>query len=312
MRFLVTGGAGFIGSALVRELVAQAHDVVIFDDFSRGRRDFVPADARISFVEGDIRDRARVERAVRDHAPERVVHLAALHFIPDCNARPRDTLEINVGGTQNVLDACARQRVARVLYASSAAVYAPSDTACQELSSALGPNDVYGQSKLQGEELARRYHADTGLDVSMLRIFNAIGPRETNPHVLPHVLESLRTSDTIALGNTEAKRDYIDTRDLARAIAVIAEKARGLSVYNVGTGRAHSVADILDLLRLKLGRHLTVAVDPARLRPSDNPLLLADVTKIRAELGWTPSVALEDAVGELIRYYGIRIGPAGA
>ncbi len=312
MRFLVTGGAGFIGSALVRELVTQAHDVVIYDDFSRGRREFVPADARITFVEGDIRDRPRVERTVADHAPERVVHLAALHFIPDCIARPRDTLEINVGGTQNVLDACARQRVPRVLFASSAAVYAPSDEACRELDSPLGPSDVYGESKLQGEELARRYHADTGLDVSMLRIFNAIGPRETNPHVLPHVLESLRTSDTIALGNTEAKRDYIDTRDLARAIAVIAAQAPGLSVYNVGTGRAHSVADILDLLRRKLGRPLTVTVDPARLRPSDNPLLLADVTKLRAELGWIPRVTLEDAVDELIRYYGLRIGPAVA
>ncbi len=310
MRFLVTGGAGFIGSALVRELVAQTHEVVIYDDFSRGRRDFVPADARISFVEGDIRDRAAVERAVTEHGPERVVHLAALHFIPDCNARPRDTLEINVGGTQNVLDACARQRVPSVLYASSAAVYAPNDTACRESDSAVGPTDVYGESKLRGEELARRYHADTGLDVSMMRIFNAIGPRETNPHVLPHVLESLQSSDTISLGNTEARRDYIDTRDLARAIVVIAAQARGLSTYNIGTGHAHSVADILDLLRRKLGRPLTVAVDPARLRPSDNPLLLADVTKIRAELGWAPSVTLEGAIDELIRYYGLRVGPA--
>ncbi len=312
MRFLVTGGAGFIGSALVRELVAQAHEVVIYDDFSRGRRDFVPADPRISFVEGDIRDRAAVERAVTEHGPERVVHLAALHFIPDCNARPRDTLEINVGGTQNVLDACARQRVPSVLYASSAAVYAPSDTACRELDSPVGPNDVYGESKLRGEELARRYHADTGLDVCMMRIFNAIGPRETNPHVLPHVLESLRASDTISLGNTEARRDYIDTRDLARAIVVIAARARGLSAYNIGSGRAHSVADILELLRRKLGRPLTVVADPARLRPSDNPLLLADVAKIHAELGWAPDVTLEGALDELIRYYELRIGPAGA
>ncbi len=89
----------------------------------------MPDDARISFIEGDIRDRAAVERTVTEQGPERVVHLAALHFIPDCNARPSDTLEINVGGTQNVLDACARQRIPRVLYASSAAVYAPSESA---------------------------------------------------------------------------------------------------------------------------------------------------------------------------------------
>lgn len=306
MRFFVTGGAGFIGSALSRALVADAHEVVIYDDFSRGRRDWVPVAAGVAVVEGDIRDLRRVQRSIDESRPQRVVHLAALHFIPDCVARPRDTIEINVEGTRTVLFACARRGVRGVVYASSAAVYAPSDRACRELDSPLDPPDIYGQSKLRGEALAREYHVETGADVTMLRIFNAIGPYETNPHVLPHVFECLKASKTVALGNMEARRDYVHTSDVARAIAMVAARSSGLTVYNVGSGRTHSVFEIIERLRCRLTRPVNVEVDPERLRPNDRPLLLADIGKIGRELGWSPGLSLEDALEELIRYYELR------
>jgi UDP-glucose 4-epimerase len=308
VKYLVTGGAGFIGSALAREVIARGHELVIYDDFSRGLRESVPSNSGIVMVEGDIRDRERVDRTVAEHRPDRLVHLAALHFIPDCVARPKDTLDINVEGTRSVFDACARHGVGNVVFASSAAVYAPVDVACREADTPVGPTDVYGESKVRGEELVAELFARTGCHVSALRIFNAVGPRETNPHVLPHLLESLATSDTVELGNMEAKRDYIDTRDIARAIVTIAEGARGQTVYNVGSGRACSVSEIVDLLRAKVGRPLTVMLDPKRLRPSDRPLLLADVGKVRAELGWAPAIPLEDALDELIRHYRIPVG----
>jgi UDP-glucose 4-epimerase len=309
MRFFVTGGAGFIGSALCLSLVAEAHEVVIYDDFSRGRRDWLPDAAGVTVVEGDIRDHQHVERAIAEAGPQRLVHLAALHFIPECIARPRDTLEINLEGTRHVLAACARHGVPAVILASSAAVYAPSSGPCRELDSPLGPDDVYGRSKLGAEGVAREFHLETGSDVAVLRIFNAIGPRETNPHVLPHLFESLRGSDTVMLGNLDARRDYIHTCDVARAILAVAARSHGLAVYNVGSGRAHSVAEIVELLRHKLVRPVTVQVDPLRLRPTDRPLLLADIKKIESELGWTPEIALEEALDELILYYGLRTAP---
>ena len=308
MKYFVTGGAGFIGSELARTLIQREHQIVVYDDFSRGCREAIPPAPGLTFVVGDIRDGEHVDRAIAEARPDRVVHLAALHFIPDCVARPRDTMEINVEGTRQVFDACARHGVARVLHASSAAVYAPCDEACRELGTPLGPTDVYGESKLLGEELAERYHAQTGSHISSLRIFNAIGPRETNPHVLPHILESLQRSDTLELGNTDAKRDYIDTRDIASAILAIAEGAEGRSVYNIGTGLAYSVTEIIDLLQTKLGRPITVVHDPQRLRPSDRPLLLADPAKLRSELRWSPRCTLSDALDELIASYSLRIG----
>ena len=312
MRFFVTGGAGFIGSALVRELIDTDHEVVIFDDFSRGKRSMVPTTPRITFIEGDIRDRTGVATAVRESRPELVIHLAALHFIPDCVARPNDTLEINVEGTRHVFDACASAEIRAMVFASSAAVYAPSDGPCSELASPLEPTDVYGESKLRGEQLANEYFSKTGCATSVLRIFNAIGPRETNPHVLPHVLETLQRTDALSLGNTSAKRDYIDTRDIARAISLIASRSRGLQVYNVGSGRAYSVSEIVTLLSAKLGRPLPITVDPQRLRASDRPLLLASVDKLERELGWSPGITLDAALDELIRHYGLRVGPVQA
>jgi len=307
LKFLVSGGAGFIGSELCRALLEAGHELFVYDNFARGRREYVPDGPRATVFEGDIRDAARVRDFVARVQPHYVVHLAALHYIPDCIARPDETRAINVDGTQHVLDACRASRELRgVAIASSAAVYAPIAEACQEETSPLGPCEVYGESKLECERLARAFYEQSGVSIASLRIFNAIGPRETNPHVVPHIFESLKRSDVIPLGNMSPRRDYIHTRDIASAIVAIAEKARGCSVYNVGSGKAHSVADLVEVLRAKLGRPIEARVDADRVRPVDRELLLASVSKIQAEIGWAPRVSFDEALEELIDDYGLR------
>lgn len=309
MRFFVTGGAGFIGSELCRALVAASHDLVVYDDFSRGRRDWVPSSPGVRIVGGDVRDRQRVRDAIGEAAPGCVVHLSALHYIPDCIARPDETFAINVQGSRNVFDACVGSSVRSVLFASSAAVYAPSDTALREASSPIGPLEVYGESKVTGEKLAREFQAATGIDTTSLRLFNALGPRETNAHVVPHIFESLRRSHVVDLGNVSPQRDYIHTTDIARAIIDVAERARGYSVYNVGSGVARSVSDLIGLLDAKLNRVIKVRVDAARVRAVDRQVLLADISKIRNEIGWVPRISHDACVDELIDYYELRDAP---
>jgi len=308
MKFFVTGGAGFIGSALTTLLATSGHEVVVYDTFERGRRDWI-AYPGVSSLDGDVRDRTRLIEAVKTSRPDHVVHLAALHFIPDCIARPAETLAINVEGTRNLFEACRTDSVKRIGFASSAAVYAPNPGACGEETAPLGPTDVYGESKLRGEELARAHSESTGTPVALLRIFNAVGPRETNPHMIPHVLETLRGSDVLALGNVHPKRDYIDTRDLATGILAIATEVRACEPFNLGTGVAASVSEIVALLSERLGRPLTIEVDPKRVRASDNPLLLADISKVRARTGWSPRHELGASMDELISHYGIPRGP---
>jgi UDP-glucose 4-epimerase len=300
---LVTGAAGFIGSTLCRRLRALGHPVVAYDNLSRGRWDYLPRGVQL--VEGDIRDTARMRATIAASKPVWLIHLAAMHFIPDCIARPRETIDVNVEGTRRVLDSCRGGSVQRVTFASSAAVYAPTDGPCLEHATPLQPLEPYGESKLAAEQLVARFHDATGLPTAILRLFNGIGRNETNPHVVPHIFESLQTSDVLRLGNMLPCRDYIDTRDIADAIVAVSDRPRGLAVFNVGTGVASSVADIVDMLRRLLRRAIVVEQDPARVRTTDRMLLVADIGKIRREAAWTPRQPLEGTLKDLAAAYGL-------
>lgn len=300
---LVTGGCGFIGFALCHRLAAAGHRVVAYDNLSRGRVENLPEGARL--IQGDIRDRARLAEAVSDVRPDSVIHLAAIHYLPDCAARPSETHDVNVDGTRYVLQAC-RGGVRRVVFASTAAVYASVDVPCSEDHTPVVPIEMYGESKLVGERLVEVFCRDTGIAATSVRISNAIGRRETNPHVVPHIFESLRESNQVPLGSVEARRDYIDSRDIADAILAVLDATGGYQVFNVGTGIAHSVEDIVGLIGQILGRRIEIVRDASRLRPVERMLLLADISKIRRTIGWAPRVTLEESLRDLGDAYGLR------
>jgi UDP-glucose 4-epimerase len=301
---LVTGAAGFIGSALCHRLRSAGHPVVGYDNLTRGRAEYLPQGVRL--VAGDIRDAARLKDAVSASKPDCVIHLAAMHFIPDCIARPHETIDVNVEGTRRVLESCRGSSVRRFIFASSAAVYAPTDLPCVEDATPLRPLEVYGESKLAAEQLVSTFHEETGISSSILRLFNAIGRNETNPHVIPHIFESLQTSNVIELGNTAPYRDYVDTRDIADAILAVADGVHGCNVFNVGSGVAYSVANILESLRRILGRAIEVVQEPSRLRATDRMLLAADITKIRRATLWTPRIAFDDTLADLVAAYELQ------
>jgi UDP-glucose 4-epimerase len=229
-----------------------------------------------------------------------------MHFIPDCIARPAETLDVNVEGTRRVLESCRTGSVEQVVFASSAAVYAPVDVPCIEDATPLGPVEIYGESKVAGEAIVRAFHQDTGMPTTILRLFNAVGRRETNPHVVPHIFESLQDSDVIPLGNIAPRRDYIDTRDVADAIVDVLKHPGGCQVLNVGSGVAHSVSDIVESLRRILRRPITVLQEALRTRASERMLLLADVEKMRRATGWSARISLEDTLRDLVAAYGLR------
>jgi UDP-glucose 4-epimerase len=299
---LVTGGCGFIGFAVCRRLAAAGHRVVVYDDLSRGRAENLPEGARL--VRGDIKDPGALAEAVAGLRPESVIHLAAIHYLPDCAARPRETHEVNVDGTRHLLDAC-RGHIRRIVFASTAAVYASVDTPCSEDRTAVAPIETYGESKLAGERLVEAFCRETGIAATTVRISNAIGRRETNPHVVPHIYESLRRSNRVPLGSVEARRDYIDTRDIAEAILTVLEAADGYQVFNVGTGAAHSVEELVGMLGRILGRHIEIVRDASRLRRVERMLLVADISRIRAATGWAARVTLEESLRDLAEAYGL-------
>jgi UDP-glucose 4-epimerase len=298
MRCLVTGGCGFVGSALVRRLLAESCEAVVVDDLSRGSRENLgPDQARVRVIEQDVTN--SLDRIFSSFQPQAVFHLAALHFIPDCDADPARCLRVNVEGTRSVLKAAAGLRgpVSLVL-ASSAAVYAPAEGAHQEQEDSLGPVDVYGYSKLWAEELAAGFAARTGTAVGIARLFNVFGPGETNAHFIPSLICQMKAGESVRLGNLSSKRDYVFVDDVADALLRLARYGGDgqSATVNIGSGRAYAGHEVVDALAGLAAAGVAPVTDPSRLRPVDRPVLLADPTLAQKLLDWAPRTSLVDGL----------------
>ena len=302
MRILITGGNGYVGRQLTTLLQAE-HALCVVDRLRYGDWRF-PAPVRqwVRLEAIDIRDAAAVAGVLQDFAPEVVIHLAAVHYIPECEADPALAVSTNVDGTLNLLLACPRG--ARFVFASSGAVYGPEDKPHAEDRSALSPSDIYGLTKLHGEHYLRQLAAARDLQAIIVRLFNVIGPGETNPHLLPEIVAQLKAGrDTIELGNLESRRDYIGVRDAAagfRAVALGGAVRRGEAcVVNLGTSRAYSVLEVVEKLRRISGRDFGIRQAGGRVRKVDRPFLAADNSRIGHLFGWSPDYSIDDTLAEL-------------
>jgi len=298
-RILVTGGAGFVGSHLVARLRERGDDVHVLDDLSRGRADWLADGVSLSRV--DIRDAPRIMKAVAEVEPTHVVHLAALHFIPAVDEAPALARSINVEGTANVLAALHGAPPAAIVFASTAAVYPNVEGPIDE-TLGVAPIDLYGRTKVDGEEMLRAFARAHGTDVVLARLFNVVGRRETNPHVLPEIVDQLRSgADAVRLGALNTRRDYVNASDVASALAgLLDHHPSGVSVYNVGTGRGVSVQEIVDACSAALGRPVRIDHDATRLRKVDRRELVADSTALRRQTGWSPEWSLERTLADLL------------
>lgn len=306
-KILITGGAGFIGSAIIKHFQEQGHEIHVIDNLSFGNRDFIDVpDA--NFYEEDILDREKMFEVLAAVRPNWVIHLAAIHFIPYCNQHPYESANINIQGTMNVLDATAEVGVEKVLFASTAAVYPIRDEAVKE-GNAVGPMDIYGVSKLAGERISEEFQQRSGIPTIVCRFFNAFGPNETNPHLIPEIQDQVNAGKrTIDLGNTKPKRDFIHTYDMANAIDKMMNLPvrqagldfEGVEVFNLGRGIEYSVEEIVEAFERELGEKITINVDPARVRKTERMHLLADVSKLKQRTGWEPEWGIDEGIRTLI------------
>jgi UDP-glucose 4-epimerase len=304
-RILVTGGFGFVGSAVVKRLVEQGEaQVQVLDDCSLG----VPENLgdALPFVTSaivDIRDRHAMREAMRELSPDVVIHLAALHFIPACDEDPKRCLDINVGGTQAVLDGCADVGAKAVVLASTAAVYAP-DTAAHGEDAAIGPTDVYGLSKLFSEQLGELFHRNTSTPVGVARLFNVFGPGETNPHLIPAVIRQAERGGELRLGNLTTKRDYVFVDDVADGLIALAREVRDAGAWmrcNLGREEAVDGHGLVSTIGELMGVELAVENDPRRMRRSDRPVLLSDCSGARSSLRWRAGTSLRDGLAAALQ-----------
>jgi UDP-glucose 4-epimerase len=296
----VTGGAGFVGSALSRALLEQGHEVTVFDDLSAGHRDLLTKAPGLRFVQGDVRDSRGLERALREARPRRVFHLAALHYIPQCNAEPVEAVKINVAGTRHLLAACRRTPPEAVFVASTAAVY-PAEGSPFSEDAPVEPIDIYGHTKAMAEELTRLFHLETGITSVMGRLFNVFGPNDSNPHLIPDVIAQARAgASTLELGNLTPVRDYIYVDDVVSGILAASHAAVGRQVFNVGTGKGQSVKDVVDAVAEAVGRPLRIVQAEGRMRKVERQELVADARRLTALTGWSARVDFRTGIAALV------------
>lgn len=300
MRIVVTGSAGFIGSRLTDLLLLAGHSVLGIDNLSLGQP-APEARASLAFERLDVRDEPRMADVVGAFRPDQVVHLAAIHHIPTCEARPAEALHVNVVGTQVVLQAAARAGCSKLAFASSGAVYAWGSDALSEATSPTQPCDVYSASKLMNEQQARIWQERTQGVVTAARLFNTIGPGDRNGHLIPDLMAQLRGGGGVRLvriGNTLPKRDYVHVDDVARGLQrmVEAELSPGFRAINLGTGVEHPVTAILAELAAIVGVRYRLEVDPSRIRRVDRLHQCADIALAAELLDWRPRYALGEAL----------------
>lgn len=299
MRIMITGGAGFVGKQLVGTLKGSA-EVLVADLLRYGTPGWLQGEPDgFAFARVDIRDAAAIRSLIEEFRPDVIVHLAAIHYIPECDNDPANAVATNVAGTVNILAAC--EPGTRFVFASSGAVYQPDEAPHREFDSVVEPVDIYGFTKQQGEVYVRALAAARDLSGVIVRLFNVIGPGETNPHLLPAIVAQLRDNpDTIQLGNTWPKRDYIDVLDAAGGFAAsalgVSPVAGECEVVNLGSGQQYSVNDIVDRMRSVLGLDFEVKQDESRMRAVDRPYLGADISRIREAFGWKPEHELDETL----------------
>jgi len=304
--YLVTGGMGFIGNELVRQLKANGKAVAMLDNCSRVAPQI--EDIRgVPLYQVDIVDHPKVASILQELKPRIVFHLAAIHFIPECNASPERTLRVNVEATLGLLRACSSSGVEHVIFASSGAVYADSsDPLCE--TSPVRPVDIYGWTKLQAEQLCR-WHAETeDLQVTACRIFNNYGPRETNAHIIPEIIMQLRISNTLHLGNVTPRRDYVHTSDTARAFRLLADRSRESGIFqvvNIASGQDASVEELIKTISQRLGREIAIVRDLSRFRKADKEVQVADVSLLKSLTGWSRQVEFHNGLRDLLEFEGL-------
>jgi UDP-glucose 4-epimerase len=302
MNTLITGGAGFIGSAIVPELKKEGYDIYVLDNLSFGHREFINIPDK-NFVLADIRDFRQVNAAFKEIEPEIVIHLAAIHFIPYCNQHPFEAADINIRGTLNILNACKLTKILKkVFFASTAAVYPVKEGAINEDNELL-PLDIYGLSKLTGEYLCKEFWLETAIEMIICRFFNAFGPNETNPHLIPEIEKQLMNGNrTLRLGNLSPKRDFIHTYDMASAIKQLLKlDNKAFEVFNLGRGIEYSVTEIVDAFARQLDDKILIETDPTRVRKVEREHLLADVRKLKEVTGWEPVWSIDEGIRSLIQ-----------
>lgn len=303
-RVLIFGAGGFVGSYLCKEFLNNGYKVSGTD---KGEGSALPSE--VDFYRTDLMQANEVEKLIGQIQPDIIVNLAAISSVGASWNMPQTTMAINVIGALNIMEAARKsEQKPRILFVGSSEEYVISENPLDE-NTQLNANNPYGISKVTQEQFAKLYREQYGLKIYCVRPFNHTGIGQRDSFVLPSFCKQVAEIDKsgkdgkIQVGNLKVKRDFSHVKDVVRAYRMIVESDNCNQIYNVGSGNAYSLEDMLTYILGLSNQHIEIEVDQNRIRPTDQPVICCDRSLIGKELGWEPQYNVYDALKEMYEYY---------
>lgn len=312
MKFLVTGGAGFIGANLCESLLRSGHSVTSFDDLNsfynpefkrRNIADLQVLGSDFTFLHGDLCDNSSVREAVNSDRFDQIIHLAARAGVRPSLEEPALYQQVNVVGTTHLLEAARLAGIRKLTIASSSSVYGiNSKVPFSETDPIFNPISPYAASKLACEALGHVYHHIYGLNIAMLRFFTVYGPRQ-RPDLAIYKFANLilREKPIPVFGDGSTARDYTYIDDIVAGIVACTEKDFGFEIFNLGESQTVKLSYLIELIESALGKKAMIDRQPAQ--PGDVPLTFADISKAKRLLGYKPSTSIETGIPLFVNWY---------
>ena len=301
-KVLIFGMGGFVGPYLAQELQTRGYEVYGSDLHAK-------LIGNVSVMAADLLNAGAVETMVRDITPDIMINLAAVSSVGQSWSTPQVTMQVNVVGALNILEAARKQQIQpKVMFIGSCEEYVSSESSMNE-DTPLDGNNPYGISKITQEWFAKLYREQYGLKIYCVRPFNHTGVGQRDSFVLPSFckqaaeIERSGRPGVIKVGNLAIRRDFSHVKDIVRAYRMILENEDDTQIYNVGSGKAYELGELLDYIKKLTSQKITVEIDPTRVRLADTPVICCDYRKIEKKLGWKPELTVFDALQELYKSY---------
>jgi dTDP-glucose 4,6-dehydratase len=299
----VTGGAGFLGSEIVKQISSSGGTAIVYDSFLSGKKKFIENYPKVKIIKGDVRNRSVIHKAIGKS--QYIINLAALPFIPDSFHYPQEFFDVNTNGTLNlILETINQKKIKNFVHISTSEVYGSAKKSPMDENHPILPQSTYAVSKLAGEKAVFTMHKEHGFPAVMIRPFNTYGPNITQPYIIPEIVMQILTKNkTIQLGNINSERDFTFVSDTASGIisALFSEKAIGETI-NLGSGKSYKIKQIVKLASSVLETKVKITSNKDRLRPFDVNKLVCDSKKAKKILGWEPTISFEEGLKNTINW----------
>lgn len=319
MKVLVTGAGGMVGSHMIEILYHEGHEVV--GTYYKPTTDISEIDSNIKMVECDVRYSQAVSQIIRNFKPEYIYHLAAQSYPTVSWTHPLATVDTNINGTINVFEAVKNVRLTdssydpMVVVACSSAEYGQTlnelDNPYVKETDELKPLHPYGVSKVGQDLLSFQYFMNDHIRCIRARIFNSTGTRKVNDVTSDFTRRAVEAEKTgkyvLTVGNLNTKRAIMDQRDLIKGLFLLAHKGKAGEVYNLSSEHIYQMKDIVEMIERQINHKLELIVDPALLRPTDERIIVGDITKLKRDTGWKQEISMEQTVADMLDYWRNKI-----